>query len=178
MCLSYKRKEQSKIAVTKYKTSENTQGFELTSAHFNSFEVSHLHMWSLLVFFNIIWCYVLFLCIPLSSVTSTQNDVISKLCTCAISLAIYLSLCKLLPVERAIDDDFINSTPFYLQVIYLYLAMLTLRPKYYFVWTFGELLITAIFSLYVAQYEKSVNNELKTMLHPLEVSECLAPSMK
>lgn len=128
--------------------------------------------------FNIIWCYVLFLCVPLSSFTSTQNDVISKLCTCAISLAIYLSLCKLLPVERAIDDDFINSTPFYLQVIYLYLAMLTLRPKYYFVWTFGELLITAVLALHVTQCKKSVNNELKTMLHPLEVSDCFAPSMK
>lgn len=50
----------------------------------------------------------------------------------------YLSLCKLLPVERSIDDDFVSSTPFHLQVIYLYLAMLALRPKYYFVWTFGE----------------------------------------
>lgn len=54
------------------------------------------------------------------------------------SLAIYLSLCKLLPVDRSIDDDFVSATPFYLQVVYLYLAMLALRPKYYFVWTFGE----------------------------------------
>lgn len=69
---------------------------------------------------------------------SGQNAVISKLSTCAISLFVYLSLCKLLPVERSIDDDFVSSTPFYLQVIYLYLAMLALRPKYYFVWTFGE----------------------------------------
>lgn len=67
-----------------------------------------------------------------------QNDVISKLCTCGVSLAIYLSLCKLLPVDRSIDDDFVSATPFYLQVVYLYLAMLALRPKYYFVWTFGE----------------------------------------
>lgn len=69
---------------------------------------------------------------------SGQNAVISKLSTCAISLFVYLSLCKLLPVERSIDDDFVSSTPFYLQVIYLYLAMLALRPKYYFVWTFGK----------------------------------------
>lgn len=68
----------------------------------------------------------------------SQNDVISKLCTCGVSLAIYLSLCKLLPVDRTIDDDFVSATPFYLQVVYLYLAMLALRPKYYFVWTFGE----------------------------------------
>lgn len=67
-----------------------------------------------------------------------QNDVISKLFTCGVSLAIYLSLCKLLPVDRSIDDDFVRATPFYLQVVYLYLAMLALRPKYYFVWTFGE----------------------------------------
>ncbi|TWW72051.1 Membrane-bound O-acyltransferase domain-containing protein 2 [Takifugu flavidus] len=69
---------------------------------------------------------------------SPKNAVISKLSTCAISLFVYLSLCKLLPVERAIDDDFVSSTPFYLQVIYLYLAMLALRPKYYFVWTFAD----------------------------------------
>uniref|UniRef100_A0A3P8U2C7 Membrane bound O-acyltransferase domain containing 2 n=1 Tax=Amphiprion percula TaxID=161767 RepID=A0A3P8U2C7_AMPPE len=69
---------------------------------------------------------------------SSKNDVISKLCTCAISLAIYLSLCKLLPVEHSIDDDFVNSTPFLHQVIYLYLAMLALRPKYYFVWTLAD----------------------------------------
>lgn len=69
---------------------------------------------------------------------SSQNDVICKLCTCGVSLAIYLSLCKLLPVDRSIDDDFVRATPFYLQVVYLYLAMLALRPKYYFVWTFGE----------------------------------------
>lgn len=79
----------------------------------------------------------LILCVPLS-LSPTQNDVISKLCTCAISLGIYLSLCKLIPVERSIDEDFVNSTPFHLQVIYLYLAMLALRPKYYFVWTLGE----------------------------------------
>uniref|UniRef100_A0A3P8UIU6 Membrane bound O-acyltransferase domain containing 2 n=1 Tax=Cynoglossus semilaevis TaxID=244447 RepID=A0A3P8UIU6_CYNSE len=69
---------------------------------------------------------------------SPKNDVISKLCTCALSLAVYLSLCKLLPVEHSIDDDFISSTPFHLQVVYLYLAMLALRPKYYFVWTLAD----------------------------------------
>uniref|UniRef100_A0A3P9KQ43 Membrane bound O-acyltransferase domain containing 2 n=1 Tax=Oryzias latipes TaxID=8090 RepID=A0A3P9KQ43_ORYLA len=69
---------------------------------------------------------------------SPKNDVISKLCTCAISLAVYLSLYKLLPVEYSIDDYFVKSTPLYLQVIYLYLAMLALRPKYYFVWTLAD----------------------------------------
>lgn len=69
---------------------------------------------------------------------SPKNDVIFKLCTCGVSLAIYLSLCKLLPVDRSIDDDFVSATPFYLQVVYLYLAMLALRPKYYFVWTFAD----------------------------------------
>lgn len=68
----------------------------------------------------------------------SQSDVIAKLCTCGVSLAIYLSLCKLLPVDRSIDEEFVSATPFYLQVVYLYLAMLALRPKYYFVWTFGE----------------------------------------
>ncbi|MEQ2160562.1 hypothetical protein GOODEAATRI_000475 [Goodea atripinnis] len=72
---------------------------------------------------------------------SSQHAVVSKLCTCAISLATYLSLYRLLPVDYSINDDFVKSTPFYLQVIYLYLAMLALRPKYYFVWTLGEQLL-------------------------------------
>ncbi|XP_034051185.1 membrane-bound O-acyltransferase domain-containing protein 2 [Thalassophryne amazonica] len=69
---------------------------------------------------------------------SSKNAVIAKLCTCAMSLAIYLSLCEVIPVRRAIDDDFVSSTPFHLQVVYLYLAMLALRPKYYFVWTLAD----------------------------------------
>ncbi|XP_062253246.1 lysophospholipid acyltransferase 2 [Platichthys flesus] len=69
---------------------------------------------------------------------SPKNDVISKLCTCAISLGIYLSLCNLIPVEHSINDEFVRTTPFYLQVIYLYVAMLALRPKYYFVWTLAD----------------------------------------
>uniref|UniRef100_A0A3Q2PE05 Membrane bound O-acyltransferase domain containing 2 n=1 Tax=Fundulus heteroclitus TaxID=8078 RepID=A0A3Q2PE05_FUNHE len=60
------------------------------------------------------------------------------LCTCAISLTTYLSLYRLLPVDYAIDDGFVRSTPVYLQVVYLYLAMLALRPKYYFVWTLAD----------------------------------------
>lgn len=113
------------------------------------------HLLMCFFFLNIIWCNGLLLCIPLSSSTPTQNDVISKLCTCAISLSIYLSLCKLLPVERCIEEDFVNSTPFYLQVIYLYVAMLALRPKYYFVWTFGELVIIANTSSLATPYKKS-----------------------
>ena len=91
--------------------------------------------------YNTMWWVLtgLILYVPLSPLSSSQNDVISKLCTCAISLAIYLSLCKVIPVEHSINDEFVKSTPFYLQVIYLYLAMLALRPKYYFVWTLGEL---------------------------------------
>lgn len=114
-------------------------------------------------------CSGLFLCVPLSSFTSVQNDVISKLCTCGLSLAVYLSLCNLLPVERSIDVDFVNSTPFYLQVVYLYLAMLALRPKYYFVWTFGESLMQRP-PLRVQEFKMSacLNNEL----HPLEESSC------
>ncbi|KAF7201734.1 lysophospholipid acyltransferase 2 [Nothobranchius furzeri] len=69
---------------------------------------------------------------------SPKNAVISKLCTCAICLVIYLSLYKLLPVDYSINDSFVSSAPFYLQVTYLYLAMLALRPKYYFVWTLAD----------------------------------------
>ena len=52
-------------------------------------------------------------------------------------LLVFLSVCKVFPVEQNIDDDFIANTPFYTQVVYLYLSMLTTRPKYYFVWTLG-----------------------------------------
>uniref|UniRef100_A0A8C6TW71 Membrane bound O-acyltransferase domain containing 2a n=1 Tax=Neogobius melanostomus TaxID=47308 RepID=A0A8C6TW71_9GOBI len=69
---------------------------------------------------------------------SPQSVVVSKLCTCALSLAIYLSLCKVLPVEHVIDDKFLSSTPIHTQVVYLYLSMLALRPKYYFVWTLAD----------------------------------------
>ncbi|KAG7250063.1 hypothetical protein CRUP_011443, partial [Coryphaenoides rupestris] len=31
-----------------------------------------------------------------------------------------------------------HYTPFYAQVVYLYLSMLTTRPKYYFVWTLAD----------------------------------------
>ncbi|KAJ3613070.1 hypothetical protein NHX12_019326, partial [Muraenolepis orangiensis] len=69
---------------------------------------------------------------------SPKNDVIYKLCTCAVSLGVYLALCKVIPVERSIDPSFVTSAPFYQQVLYLYLAMLALRPKYYFVWTLAD----------------------------------------
>lgn len=69
---------------------------------------------------------------------SSQSAVVSKLCTCALSLGIYLSLCKVLPVGHVIDDEFLSSAPIHSQVVYLYLSMLALRPKYYFVWTLAD----------------------------------------
>ncbi|KAG7271603.1 hypothetical protein CRUP_000103, partial [Coryphaenoides rupestris] len=61
-----------------------------------------------------------------------------KASTCFFSLMVFLLVCKVFPVERNIDDDFIANTPFYAQVVYLYLSMLTTRPKYYFVWTLAD----------------------------------------
>ncbi|KAG5857453.1 hypothetical protein ANANG_G00019610 [Anguilla anguilla] len=69
---------------------------------------------------------------------SPKKDVIYKLCTCAISLLVYLFVFRICPVERNIEDGFIASTPFYGQVLYLYLSMLATRPKYYFVWTLAD----------------------------------------
>uniref|UniRef100_A0A673MK97 Membrane bound O-acyltransferase domain containing 2b n=1 Tax=Sinocyclocheilus rhinocerous TaxID=307959 RepID=A0A673MK97_9TELE len=69
---------------------------------------------------------------------SPNTEVIRKLATCFISLLVFLSVCKVCPVERNVDDDFIATTPFYAQVVYLYLSMLTTRPKYYFVWTLAD----------------------------------------
>ncbi|KAL7871690.1 hypothetical protein SRHO_G00066730 [Serrasalmus rhombeus] len=69
---------------------------------------------------------------------SPNTEVLRKLATCFISLSVFLSVCKVFPVERNVDDDFIATTPFYAQVVYLYLSMLTTRPKYYFVWTLAD----------------------------------------
>uniref|UniRef100_A0A673I294 Membrane-bound O-acyltransferase domain-containing protein 2-like n=1 Tax=Sinocyclocheilus rhinocerous TaxID=307959 RepID=A0A673I294_9TELE len=69
---------------------------------------------------------------------SPNTEVIRKLATCFISLLVFLSVCKVCPVERNVDDDFIATMPFYAQVVYLYLSMLTTRPKYYFVWTLAD----------------------------------------
>ncbi|XP_048861083.1 lysophospholipid acyltransferase 2 isoform X2 [Brienomyrus brachyistius] len=69
---------------------------------------------------------------------SPKKDVIHKLCVCAASLLVYLSVLRVCSVERNIQDDFIAGTPFYLQVGYLYLSMLATRPKYYFVWTLAD----------------------------------------
>ncbi|XP_073682708.1 lysophospholipid acyltransferase 2 [Garra rufa] len=66
------------------------------------------------------------------------RDVIQKLCTCALSLTVYLVIYTACPTERVIDDTFMASNPFYIQVLYLYISMLALRPKYYFVWTLAD----------------------------------------
>ncbi|XP_059898176.1 lysophospholipid acyltransferase 2b [Gadus macrocephalus] len=69
---------------------------------------------------------------------SPNTVVVQKIATCFFSLMVFLLVCKVFPVERNIDDDFIANTPFYAQVVYLYLSMLTTRPKYYFVWTLAD----------------------------------------
>uniref|UniRef100_A0A665UF80 Membrane-bound O-acyltransferase domain-containing protein 2-like n=1 Tax=Echeneis naucrates TaxID=173247 RepID=A0A665UF80_ECHNA len=72
------------------------------------------------------------------SLPSPNMEVIRKVATSFFCLLVFLSVCKVFPVERNIDDDFIANTPFYAQVVYLYLSMLTTRPKYYFVWTLAD----------------------------------------
>ncbi|XP_036449156.1 membrane-bound O-acyltransferase domain-containing protein 2 [Colossoma macropomum] len=69
---------------------------------------------------------------------SPKRDVILKLGTCALCLLVYLTFYRVCPVERVIDDPYFTSQPFFLRVLYLYLSMLSLRPKYYFVWTLAD----------------------------------------
>ncbi|XP_039874357.1 lysophospholipid acyltransferase 2b isoform X4 [Simochromis diagramma] len=69
---------------------------------------------------------------------SPNMEVVRKVTTSFFCLLVFLSVCKVFPVERNIDDNFIANTPFYAQVVYLYLSMLTTRPKYYFVWTLAD----------------------------------------
>ncbi|KAL3052028.1 hypothetical protein OYC64_004728 [Pagothenia borchgrevinki] len=72
------------------------------------------------------------------SAPSPNTEVVKKVSTSFFCLLVFLSVCKVFPVERNIDDDFLSSTPRCAQVIYLYLSMLTTRPKYYFVWTLAD----------------------------------------
>ncbi|MEQ2177542.1 hypothetical protein GOODEAATRI_004670 [Goodea atripinnis] len=60
---------------------------------------------------------------------SPNVEVVRKVATSFFCLLVFLSVCKVFPVERNIDADFIANTPFYAQVVYLYLSMLTTRPK-------------------------------------------------
>ncbi|TSN67118.1 Membrane-bound O-acyltransferase domain-containing protein 2 [Bagarius yarrelli] len=69
---------------------------------------------------------------------SPKQAVLVKLSTCALCLLIYLFFYRICPVERVIEDPYITSQPFYLRILYLYLSMLSLRPKYYFVWTLAD----------------------------------------
>uniref|UniRef100_G3PKX2 Membrane bound O-acyltransferase domain containing 2b n=1 Tax=Gasterosteus aculeatus aculeatus TaxID=481459 RepID=G3PKX2_GASAC len=69
---------------------------------------------------------------------SPNTEVVRKVASSFFCLLVFLSVCKVFPVEQNIDDDFIANTPFYAQVVYLYLSMLTTRPKYYFVWTLAD----------------------------------------
>lgn len=69
---------------------------------------------------------------------SFQRDVLVKLTTCALCLLVYLTFHRICPVDRVVEDPYFTSQPFYLRILYLYLSMLSLRPKYYFVWTLGE----------------------------------------
>ncbi|XP_027027967.2 lysophospholipid acyltransferase 2 isoform X2 [Tachysurus fulvidraco] len=67
-----------------------------------------------------------------------KRDVLVKLGTCALCLLVYLTFYRICPVERVIDDPYVASQPFYLRILYIYLSMLSLRPKYYFVWTLAD----------------------------------------
>ncbi|KAF5903397.1 membrane-bound O-acyltransferase domain-containing protein 2-like, partial [Clarias magur] len=69
---------------------------------------------------------------------SPKRDVLIKLSTCAICLLVYLTFYRICPVERIIEDPYINTQPIYLRILYLYLSMLSLRPKYYFIWTLAD----------------------------------------
>ncbi len=80
-----------------------------------------------------------------------QTEVVRKVATSFFCLLVFLSVCKVFPVERNIDDDFIANMPFYVQVVYLYLSMLTTRPKYYFVWTLGGCFkVISVFLVFLA----------------------------
>uniref|UniRef100_A0A671K6X2 Membrane bound O-acyltransferase domain containing 2a n=1 Tax=Sinocyclocheilus anshuiensis TaxID=1608454 RepID=A0A671K6X2_9TELE len=51
---------------------------------------------------------------------SPKRDMIQKVCTCALSLMVYLVIYTACPTERVINDTFMASNPFYIQVLYLY----------------------------------------------------------
>ncbi|XP_043929206.1 lysophospholipid acyltransferase 2 [Protopterus annectens] len=69
---------------------------------------------------------------------SPDVAVVQKLLVCTISLFVYLTVTKLFPVDRNIDDNYKAKTSLPLQLVYLYISLMAARPKYYFAWTLAD----------------------------------------
>ncbi|XP_006898258.1 PREDICTED: lysophospholipid acyltransferase 2 [Elephantulus edwardii] len=69
---------------------------------------------------------------------SPNVAVIEKLKICGLALLFHLALSKIFSVEYNIDEHFQATASWPSKVIYLYLSLLSARPKYYFAWTLAD----------------------------------------
>ncbi|KAM4693498.1 lysophospholipid acyltransferase 2 [Discoglossus pictus] len=69
---------------------------------------------------------------------SPNAVVVHKVIVCAVSLAFYMTATRILSVEYNIDENFQETSSVPTRIIYLYLSLLSSRPKYYFAWTLAD----------------------------------------
>ncbi|KAG9479186.1 hypothetical protein GDO78_012718 [Eleutherodactylus coqui] len=69
---------------------------------------------------------------------SPNKAVITKLLICVISLTLFLTVCKVFPLIYMLDDEIMNNTSLLWKILYLNVAVMASKPKYYFAWTLAD----------------------------------------
>ncbi|XP_044150129.1 lysophospholipid acyltransferase 1 [Bufo gargarizans] len=67
-----------------------------------------------------------------------NKAVITKLLICVVSLILFLTVSKAFPLLHMLEDKFIDESPLLWKLIYLYIATMACKPKYYFAWTLAD----------------------------------------
>ncbi|XP_068093066.1 lysophospholipid acyltransferase 1 [Hyperolius riggenbachi] len=69
---------------------------------------------------------------------SPNKAVINKIFICVISLILFLTVTKAFPIHYVLDDTFIEDSSIVTRLVYLYIAAMANKPKYYFAWTLAD----------------------------------------
>ncbi|XP_077126071.1 membrane-bound glycerophospholipid O-acyltransferase 1 isoform X1 [Ranitomeya variabilis] len=69
---------------------------------------------------------------------SPNKAVINKLLICVVSLILFLTVSKAVPLMYMLDDKFIEESSFLWKLVYLYISTMACKPKYYFAWTLAD----------------------------------------
>ncbi|XP_075682697.1 membrane-bound glycerophospholipid O-acyltransferase 1 isoform X1 [Rhinoderma darwinii] len=69
---------------------------------------------------------------------SPSKAVIIKLMICVVSLILFLTVSKAFPLIFMLDDKFIDESSLLWKLVYLYIASMACKPKYYFAWTLAD----------------------------------------
>ncbi|CAJ0930392.1 unnamed protein product [Ranitomeya imitator] len=67
----------------------------------------------------------------------SEKAVITKLLICVVTLILFLTVSKAVPLMYMLDDKFIEESSFLWKLVYLYISTMACKPKYYFAWTLG-----------------------------------------